>query len=44
MADFAQLVRNVWSRIQALDLSLVGGFSSNLAGIIDFEKFLTGQK
>ena len=40
MAEFAKLVQAVWARIVALDLPPIDDFTPNLAGVMDFEKFL----
>jgi len=40
MIKFVELVKKVWTRIQTLDLPPIDNFTPNLAGILDFEKFL----
>jgi DNA helicase-2/ATP-dependent DNA helicase PcrA len=44
MAEFTELMKTVWARIQALDLPPIDKFTPNLTGIFDFEKFLLEGK
>ncbi|MDR1969817.1 MAG: ATP-dependent helicase [Candidatus Nomurabacteria bacterium] len=44
MAEFTELVKKVWARIQALDLPSIDNFTPNLAGMIGFEQFLMEKK
>jgi DNA helicase-2/ATP-dependent DNA helicase PcrA len=42
IAEFVRLAKSVWARILALDLPSIDAYPPNLAGVIDFEKFLVG--
>ncbi|MCL2451350.1 ATP-dependent helicase [Candidatus Saccharibacteria bacterium] len=44
MAEFIKLLKKVWLRIMTLDLPTIDKFTPNLAGVIDFEKFLLGKE
>ncbi len=40
---FSQLVTAVWQRIHALDFPDTSGYSQDLAGVLEFEKFLLNE-